>query len=239
MPYVPKGQHLGASHRVPGAYVGHLFDDETNELKGHAAWHMVDEPSATHSAVFVVDPPGGLTDEERAAETAMYIAAGVLLVELATPFVRKWWDAKGALMMRSAWARRPWYQKRKAALAEQLALNQAKFRTSTTGVEIAVVDPAITMTNAEWAARYRAMVAAGDFEEKQRRILANARIEADDPSAEGGGIPEQLTVQQFADRIASMLEANPSLLNPETSAEFMKVFSTWVKPPRPRPALEQ
>ena len=36
---------------------------------------------------------------------------------------------------------------------------------------------------------------------------------------------EQLAPQQFADRIKLMLEANPSLLDEETSAELMRVFS--------------
>jgi hypothetical protein len=218
---------------MPGAYVGHLFDDETNELKGHATWQRVDETSPVYSTVFVVDPPGGLTDEERAAATANYIAIGILLAEIAAPLVKGWWDAKGALMLRSAWARLPWRRTKHeaAVVAAPLPMNQASFIASATGVEIAVVHPGITMTSAEWAARYRAMLAAGDFADEQRRMLANARIEA-------GAAPEQLTVQQFADRIAPTLKAHPSILDPEISAEFTKVFSTQMRHSQPgRPAL--
>lgn len=33
---VPDGQHLGFSRDTDGAYRAHLFDDETNDLVGHA-----------------------------------------------------------------------------------------------------------------------------------------------------------------------------------------------------------
>ena len=118
----------------------------------------------------------------------MYIAAGILLAEIAGPFVKRWWDAGASDREDRAGPRALAQEEHKAALdAGPLALNQAKFIASTLGVEIAVLDPKITMTSAEWAARYRAMVAAGDFEEEQRRILSNARIEAGDRAVQAGG----------------------------------------------------
>jgi hypothetical protein len=81
------------------------------------------------------------------------------------------------------------------------------------------------MSRAEWEHRFRAMLAAGAFKEEQLRILSNARIEDGEAVLEAQSTMEQLAPQQFADRIKLMLEANPSLLDEETSAELMRVFS--------------
>ncbi|AUZ34995.1 hypothetical protein C3B78_11355 [Arthrobacter sp. PGP41] len=88
------------------------------------------------------------------------------------------------------------------------------------------------MRSAEWKERFRAMLAAGAFKDEQLRILSSARIEDDDALLETQGTMEQLTPQQFADRIKLMLEANPSLLDEETSAELRRVFSGQSKPSR-------
>jgi hypothetical protein len=50
--------------------------------------------------------------------------------------------------------------------------------------------------------------------EQQLAILRNARIEGDDGPLE----LETLTAQQISEGMAAMLEANPSLLDPETAA---------------------
>ena len=52
---------------------------------------------------------------------------------------------------------------------------------------------------------------------------------------------EQLTPQQFAERIKLMLEANPALLDDETSVELIRIFSAQSKPSNDlgKPQLEQ
>lgn len=84
------------------------------------------------------------------------------------------------------------------------------------------------------------MLAAGAFEEEQQRILSNARIEDGDTALETQSVAEQLTPQQFADRIKLMLESNPLLLDHATSGELMRVFSPQSKPSNDRrgPELE-
>ena len=242
-PIVPEGQHLGTSHKVDGAVTGHLFQDGTNELKGHAAWRWVDEPEQDYSPSYEYEPsreptpeePRKLTPEERelAEKIAEIIVAGaVRAVVAATPHVKRWWNEKAVPPVKSAWKRVSAQRKanNQAAAATSSSVRPATFVASATSVELAVAEPKISMRTAEWEQRFRAMLAAGAFKEEQLRILSSARIEDGDALLETQSTMEQLTPQQFADRIKLMLEANPSLLDEETSAELMRVFSA---PPKP------
>ena len=91
--------------------------------------------------------------------------------------------------------------------------------------EDVVAEAKITMSRAEWMHRFHAMVAAGAFREEQRRILASAFVDDEDEPLGGVAGPIELTSQQFADHVQLMLAANPSLLNEETSAELVRVFT--------------
>ena len=64
-PIIPKGHHLGTSHEVDGAVKGHIFEDGTNALKGHADWIWVDDPEPSYSYSYTPEPPRQLTEEER------------------------------------------------------------------------------------------------------------------------------------------------------------------------------
>lgn len=236
-PIIPKGQHLGTAHEVDDAVVGHLFEDGTNKLKGHAAWRRVDdddrEPVYTASDEY--ERPRELTQEER--ELAAKIA-GVILIGLeqafiaAKPHVMHWWNEKAAPAMRSVLKRvaQPRKAKKQVANTPATSVSHAKFVASTPGVELAVREPMTSMSSAEWAYRYRAMLAAGTFKDEQLRILFNARIEDRDSALEAQSEAKQLTPQQFADRIRLMLEANPSLLDTETSAELIRTFGAEHNP---------
>lgn len=238
-PIVPEGQHLGTSHKVDGAVTGHLFDDGTNELKGHAAWQWVDEPEPDYSLSYDYEPtpvePRKLTPEERelAEKIAALIVAGTLrAVVAATPHVKRWWNEKAVPPVKSAWKRvtSPRKANNQTAAAMSSTVSRATFVASAAGVELAVAEPKITMGSREWEQRFRAMVAAGAFKDEQLRILSNARIEDGNAFLETQSAMEQLSPQQFAERLKLMLEANPSLLDAETSAELVRVFSTRSKP---------
>lgn len=73
-PIVPEGHHLGNSHTVAGAVTGHVYEDGTNHLKGHAAWQFVEEPSE----------PWDYSDDPTAddADGATTILAGLALIGL-------------------------------------------------------------------------------------------------------------------------------------------------------------
>ena len=104
-PIIPDGLHLGSSHKEDGAVVGHLFDDD-NELKGHAAWHWVDEPGPEHRDTYHDEEPRPLTQEEAeavAALAALLVLAILKTVEVTAPIVGKWWNETAAPAMKAAW----------------------------------------------------------------------------------------------------------------------------------------
>lgn len=98
---IPDGQHLGFSRDTDGAYRAHLFDDETNDLVGHAELFERDAEE-TQTPIFeyihVSDsaPMNGqeLTDEELEegleALLSLAIIAAMLAVK-AAPHVTSWW----------------------------------------------------------------------------------------------------------------------------------------------------
>ena len=230
-PVVPLGQHLGTSHEVDGAVTGHLFDDETNKLQGHAAWREVDEPEDDYSSRDDGKPPRQLTQEEieQIAELAALIIHGIVkAVVVASPHVQRWWNERVVPTVQSVWKRipKPRSAKNQVAPASQASVSRPTFVASPTGVEIELAEAKITMSSAEWEQRFRAMLAAGAFQERQRQILSHARIEDDSNALESKEATEQLTPQQFAGRIKLMLEANPSLLNDSTVPELVRVFSS-------------
>lgn len=232
-PIIPKGHHLGTSHEVDGAVKGHIFEDGTNALKGHADWVWVDDPEPSYS-YSNTPPPRQLTEEERriAAELAAVLA--VLTIEgvkWAAPRIARWWKGAAARDIKSTWRKVTALRKSSkdlAARAPSSSSSNARFVASSTGAEIAVAESKITMSSAEWEARYQAMLAAGAFTEQQRRILANAQIDDSNPALDAESTKEQLTPRQFAGRIARMLEANPSLLNDETSESVMALLGRGV-----------
>jgi hypothetical protein len=244
-PIVPEGQHLGTSRKVDGAVTGHLFEDGTNGLKGHAAWQWVDEPEPAYGPSYKYEPwreplsekPRELTPEERELANqiiALIVVGTVRAAVAATPHVKRWWNEKAVPPVKSAWKRvtAPRKATNDAAAATSSSVSRATFVASTTAVEVLVAETKISMGSAEWKERFRAMLAAGAFKDEQLRILSSARIEDDDALLGTQGTMEQLTPQQFADRIKLMLEANPSLLDEETSAELIRVFGGQSKPSR-------
>ena len=227
-PIIPKGHHLGTSHEVDGAVKGHIFEDGTNALKGHADWVWVDDPEPSYTYSYTPEPPRQLTEEERRIAAAIAAALAVLTIKgtkWAAPRIARWWKDTAARDIKSTWRKVTTLRKSSKDLAARApSSSNARFVASSTGVEIAVAESKITMTSAEWEARYQAMLAAGAFTEQQRRILANAQIDDSTPALDAESTKEQLTPRQFADRIARMLEANPSLLNEETSESVMALF---------------
>lgn len=227
-PIIPKGHHLGTSHEVDGAVKGHIFEDGTNALKGHADWVWVDDPEPSYTYSYEPEPPRQLTEEERRIAAAIAATLAVLTIKgakWATPRIARWWKDAAARDIKSTWRKVTTLRKSSKDLAARApSSSNARFVASSTGVEIAVAESKITMSSGEWEARYQAILAAGAFTEQQRRILANAQIDDSTPALDAESTKEQLTPRQFADRIARMLEANPSLLNDETSESVMALL---------------
>jgi hypothetical protein len=76
----------------------------------------------------------------------------------------------------------------------------------------------------EWQQRFRMMLAAGAFRDAQWKMLSTARVEGGDALLVLQDAMEKLSPQEIAERIRLMLEANPSLLDEETSARLMELL---------------
>jgi hypothetical protein len=238
-PIIPEGQHLGASHDVDGAATGHLFEDGTNKLKGHAAWRWVDEPEVDYGSSYRAqsdygsgdrpDPPRELTPEEieLAIELAGVIVAGIVrAAAVARPHLKRWWSSKGVPIGRSAWskARSVGRKKRQIAGGRSSFAEEAMFVASAEGVEIAPTGADIRMSSAEWESRFRSMLSVGVFAQEQMRVLSIARAEERKAAVQEPGASVELTPREFVERVKIMLEATPALLNEKTYAELMRAF---------------
>ncbi|MCM3506496.1 hypothetical protein M3666_15390 [Curtobacterium sp. ODYSSEY 48 V2] len=226
-PIIPEGQHLGTSHDVDGAATGHLFDNGTNRLVGHAAWRWVDEPDDEPVFSYEPDPPRELTPEEieAAAQLAGLILAGIVIgIEVAAPHVRRWWSSSVVPWGKTVRARVSAAVKKFRKEEPQAGfVEEAMFVASSTGVVLARPDE-IRMTSAEWERRFRSMLIADAFAQEQMRVLSIARVNDRQTVLQEPSESEVLTATQFVERVKLMLEANPSLLNSETSTALMQVF---------------
>lgn len=109
---IPDGQHLGFSRDTDGAYRAHLFDDETNDLVGHAELFEggTDETQAPHvEYIYVSDsePSRGhdLTDEELEETIEALLNLALIVTTLAikaAPHVAGWWRGTAMPALKSA-----------------------------------------------------------------------------------------------------------------------------------------
>ncbi|MFF4461204.1 hypothetical protein ACFY13_16820 [Streptomyces mirabilis] len=91
-------------------------------------------------------------------------------------------------------------------------------------IDVALEDHRTNMSSEEAQTHLAEMLAAAAFIAGKMRLLSNSRIE-EDPDFPGlKSAMEKLTTQQVTDSVNRMLEANPSLLEEEASAEFMRIF---------------
>ncbi|MGJ9372552.1 hypothetical protein [Nesterenkonia sp. CF4.4] len=244
-PVVPEGQHLGTSRNVDGAVTGHLFDNETNELRGHAAWEWVDESNNEHSwepEPYDSSESTPEEDSEWIELIATLIMAGTATAVIAaTPRIKRWWTEMASPLLRAAWERVSAVVGKTSNRADTVkpsAMPSTELMTTTRALERAVVESRIKMRSSEWEQRFRAMLAAGVFKDEQLWILSNAKIE-DDHTLESKSPKTQLTPQQFVDRIKVMLETNPLLLDEATSAELIRVFGAPMTPEKPEKPGEE
>ncbi|MGM7696801.1 hypothetical protein [Microbacterium sp. A84] len=226
-PIVPEGQHLGNSRDVDDAKVGHLFDDDTNNLVGHAAWKWVDEPDDDYQPVYYrAEPPRQITQEDIQAALALaaLIAQGVAV---AVPHVRRWMRESVVPAVQAGWQRITKSSTKvvdPAAEAEPVMLTATRIVEDRPGTDLAVPVPKIRMNSAEWEQRYLAMLAAKAFHEEQLRLLLHADIEGAGPAIEAQTTMNELSPRQFSERMKQIRKARPDLLSKDDSAEIVRVF---------------
>lgn len=226
---VPEGTHLGVSRDTDGAYRAHLFDDDTNGLVGHAELFepVKDqaEPPTDPSPVFVYIDDGHEYEAQAREPSEVEKLLGSLLllgvlvaVEKAKPHVKEWWTDQARPALRSKWkdlaSSRSRRASRRTASAEASTTTQPAPAESSHEVLAALDAYKASMSSDEARARFVTAVTARLVSEEQLAILRSARIEGDDGPLE----LETLTAQQISEGMTAMLEANPSLLDPETAA---------------------
>lgn len=218
---VPDGTHLGVSRDTDGAYRAHLFDDDTNELVGHAELFTPpehDEPQPEPSPVFVYLDDGyrSETEAREPSETEKILGQLLLLgivvaVEKAKPHVLRWWAEQARPALR---AKRDGLAARRARRAGRRAGSDEAADGSAQEVLDALDAYKSSMSSEEDRARFVAALTARLASEQQLAILRTARIEGHDGPLDLG----RLTADQIAESLTAMLEANPSLLAPKAAA---------------------
>lgn len=239
-PRIPDGQHLGESRYVDGAFVGHLFDDNTNKLVGHAAWEWVDEPDTSYG-YSRQEPERELTAEEIAQAiemVALIIAAMVKFAIFAQPHIKRWWVERVVPLGSRVRARAGRLIRRRPATAPG-GENQLVYVATRTGVEVAIEREKLRMSSREWETRFQLMLAAAAVKDEQLRVLSNALIDDSSHELESGRPDLELTPREFAGRIMRALIRNPALVNDETATELARAFSAVPESPKQLRQLEQ
>lgn len=241
---VPEGTHLGFSRDTDGAYRAHLFDDETNELVGHAELF---EPEDDYGAGYAPDPEPVyiyVSDDREAqreednevadALAALAILGVIVAAQKAAPHVKKWWNEQALPFLRDKRAR--WFRRRKArveATQEHVTVVAEPAPTESNDVFAALDEYRASMSSAEARERFIAALVARLFSEKQLHLLRNARIEDEQGSLELASAMDALTPQELEDGIRAMLEANPTWPDQETVAELSKLLNGTVEQREP------
>lgn len=233
---VPEGTHLGFSRDTDGAYRAHLFDDETNELVGHAELF---EPAEGEYVGSVMDAQPVYTnvandrstsqeDEAELQEVlgALAVLGIIVAAQRAAPHLKRWWNDRALPFLRKSKNRLPKARRSKsdAAVVESFALMEPAPEPSAQDVFTALDEYRTSMSSAEARDRFVAALVARLFSERQLRLLRNARIEDEGGALELASAMESLTPQQLGESITLMLEANPSWPDEDTLAELGKLL---------------
>lgn len=244
---VPDGQHLGFSRDTDGAYRGHLFDDETNDLVGHAELFEPNEDDAdslnsqfVYVSISEATKDQELTAEEIAQALDALLRLGILVTVLAVetaPHVKRWLHDIAIPAMKSTsdnvrqsvkstWNRftRARVTDRGTAPAGMISTTEPVRAESSTELEIAFEDYRARMSSTEARERFVVALLAKAFSEEQMRMLRNANFEDDDDERGLKAVVEALTPQQVGETLTTILEKNPSLLDRGSLAELGTVL---------------
>jgi hypothetical protein len=231
---VPDGTHLGFSRDTDGAYRAHLFDDETNELVGHAELfepEADDHASADPGYVYVNNDSSSREDEAEWSEIlgALALLGVIVGAQKAAPHVKQWWNNKALPFLKDQRAKLSRTPNESGEIAATEVLLAEPEPTATDDVFAALDEYRASMSSAEARERFIAALVARLFSEKQLHLLRNARIEDELGSLELASAMDALTPEQLEEGIRAMLEANPSWPDQETVAELGKLLNGSLK----------
>ena len=227
---VPEGTHLGFSRDTDGAYRAHLFDNETNELVGHA--ELFEPERDDHFAsdqinVFVYNDPSSREEAVEWSEILGNLAIlGLILgAQKAAPHVQDWWNSKALPFLKSRRARRS----RRSSGSDQIVATEVLMTEPepSTAVDVlaALGEYRTKMGSDEARERLIAALVARIFSEEQLRIVGNAQIEDERDSRASAITTATPTSTQLEVSIRKMLEADPSWPDPETLAELERLLN--------------
>ncbi|MBC3985998.1 hypothetical protein H8N01_26315 [Streptomyces sp. AC536] len=213
----PAGTRLSQS-RTSGGYSPLVRGDATHHLETHVTLY----PDTADD-----EDDGEGEGERESSGTALKVLigvavgiAGTLAVVKAAPIVKRRLND-----LRSKWRRN---SAKDTPEGQTAPTDMSTWDGTAAGfsheVDIALGTHSTSMTSAEAQKRLLALMAAAAFIADQVRTLSHARIEDDDAAPELRGALEKLTATQVTDSINRSLEADSSLLDEETSAEFMEIF---------------
>ncbi|PPF20852.1 hypothetical protein [Rathayibacter sp. AY1A7] len=220
IPIIPDGMHLGTSRLVDGAVVGHLFDDESNELRGHAAWQWNDDSHGADEAP-PYRSPDELTPEEREAAIQLVAMIVIMVARAASPHVKRWWSAIALPALRTSWQRLR--ALRSAGNPRSAGSHERPETAAPANADTALVDLLstlnVTMNRDEWIRGYQRILASGAVTREQLSIFRAAGTEeiGSDPNA-------PLTETQFADQLQLVLQANPAVLTFDTTRKLERAL---------------
>lgn len=235
---VPDGQHLGTSRDTDGAYRAHLFDDETNDLVGHAELfepHEDESSSPNVEHVYVSgsgaaeEAPSQLSDEVLEALANLVITAAVA----AAPHIKKWWTDKVVPTFRvsrdgvkSAYKRVPHWRKDRGPTSTAVVVSVVGPAPVQSNSEpaVAVQDDRIRMSSVEARERFVAALVAQAFSDAQMKILQHAQIEDEEGPVELEDAIRAPTPQDVAETLKGILERKPSLLDRGTLTELGSIL---------------
>ena len=233
-----EGTHLASSQDTPGTYRGTLYDDNSNQLVGHAEWEKVDESEyeRDYSYDYSLDQQDvELSPEMQKLAQAMgeAIAAATMyvLTKYVAPPVKHWWQNEAVPTIREKWKIFTDKRKDKSSLKDK---RKSNLHTN----EIVTADEIVQdMFSHELEEAYEKYMNDMTSEEAQRELLdvfillalltakirklSNARIieNGDAPTEYLGGqkILERLTTPEYISCINQILESNPQLLEEKTA----------------------
>ena len=234
---VRKGARFARSSKTAGAHRGITRDPDTNQLGQAEIFLQENEPdpvAAYPQEWLEADRRESEARAQEHRENAEFVAEvlvqiGLRVAEKAAPHVRKWWYEQALPAVRAKWndqalasAKAKW---------SGVARSRTKDRRAEAGedLEEAVAvsgDQRTTMSGAEARKRFAAAVMARVYSDGQLRLVRNARVvdEGEDGPVELRA-RDDLTPQRIGERVALMLEADPSLLGEDTLAELEKLVA--------------
>lgn len=230
---VPDGQHLGISRDTNGAYRAHLFDDETNDLVGHAELFEPPEDDSSSPDIEYVyvsslgaadEPPHQLSAEELAEFVNLVMTAAVA----AAPHIRRWWTDTVVPTFKAACAGRRIFT-RVPHRREDHGPSRARGTASMVGpapvqsnseLSVAFHDDRIRMSSVEARERFVAALLAREFSDAQMKILQHSQIEEEEGLVELERAIGALTPQDVVQTLEGILERKPSLLDHLTLTEL-------------------